>query len=138
MKKLFTFFIVMSFALVGCSQETNNGLSEPTDEKGGTKTLVEIKPEPNNTNEKGEHQALLFVNGKEFEAIATNEMEFVVGEFIGTVKEKIEIGKRPTIELTSNYLREGVEIYSVDGNPEVVLAKKENGNYDVFKLYSFK
>lgn len=136
MKTLFTFFMVISFALVGCSQESKNGLSEPITEND-SETHTEIETESNNISEKGEHQPLLFVNGKEFEAIATNEMEFVVGEFIGTVKEKIELGKRPNIELTSNYLREGIEIYSVEGNPEVVLAKNENGNYEVFKLFLF-
>lgn len=133
MKKLFTFFVVICFALVGCSQELKNGIGEPISDKG-----IETETKSKNFNENGEHQALLFVNGKEYEAIASNEMNFVVGEFIGTVKEKIKLGKRPTIELTSNYLREGVEIYSVEGTSEVVLAKNGNANYEVFKLFLFQ
>ena len=135
MKKLFILLVVISFILVGCSQEPKSEISEPVaNNVSETHTIIETE---SNNNEKVQYQALLFVNGKEFEAIATNEMEFVVGEFIGKVNEKIEIGKRPTIELTSNYLREGIEIYSVVGNPDIVLAKKKNGNYEVFKLFLF-
>lgn len=36
-----------------------------------------------------------------------------------------------------NFQTEGTEIYSVEGNTEVVLAKDENGNYEVFELFSF-
>ena len=81
------------------------------------------------------YQALLFVNGKEFHSVGetANELELVVEDFIGSVKEKIDIEIRPTVEFTSNYLEEGTEIYSVKGNSKIVLAKKDNGNYEVFE-----
>ncbi|MER2031095.1 MAG: hypothetical protein ABS903_18235 [Solibacillus sp.] len=57
----------------------------------------------------------------------------VVGDFIGTIKQKVDIEKRPTANLTSNYLNEGIKIYSVAGYTEVFLAKKDNGVFEVFK-----
>jgi hypothetical protein len=83
----------------------------------------------------GSYKAILFVNDVEYQSVGetAKELGLVPGELIGTVKEKIDIEIRPTDELTSNYLKEGTEIYSVDGNIEIVLSKKENGEYEVFE-----
>ena len=87
------------------------------------------------TNSNGSYVAVLFVNGEVLRTSGetANELELVAGEFIGTIKKKIDVEKLPTVELTSNYLNYGTEIYLVEGNPEIVLAKRENGDYEVFK-----
>ncbi|MFY3790685.1 hypothetical protein ACOQFO_03070 [Ureibacillus sp. MALMAid1270] len=107
------------FLITGCSTSTNS--SNDT-------SKVE-------TSSNGSYVAVLFLNGEvlhtEFET--ANELELVAGEFIGTVKGKIDVEIPPTVEFTSNYLDYGTEIYSVDGNPGIVLAKQENGDYLVFK-----
>jgi hypothetical protein len=87
------------------------------------------------TSSKGSYQALLFVSGEELQSAGetANDLNLEVGELIGTVKEKVAIEIPPTVELTSNYLEEGTKIYSVEGNTKIVLAKKANGDYEVFE-----
>lgn len=81
------------------------------------------------------YKALLFVNGEELQSLGetANERKLTPGDLIGTVTEKIDIETRPTIELTSNYLDKGTEVYEVKDNPNAVLAKVENGEYEVFE-----
>ncbi|MBM7661804.1 hypothetical protein JOC85_002611 [Bacillus mesophilus] len=101
----------------------------------GCSPLVNNNPTKVETSSNGSYKALLFVNGMELQSVGhtANESELVVGEFIGAVNEKVDIEIRPSDELTSNYLEEGTEIYSVEGNTKIVLAKKENGDYEVFE-----
>ena len=119
--KIIKMALVLSilFLITGCSTATNSS---------NDATKVE-------TSSNGSYVAVLFINGEVLNTVGetANDLELVAGKFIGTVKEKIDIEKRPTAELTSNYLTYGTEIYSVEGNREIVLAKKENGDYEVFK-----
>ncbi|TKC18472.1 hypothetical protein [Robertmurraya kyonggiensis] len=82
-----------------------------------------------------QYQALLFVNGKEMQSTGstTQELGITPLELIGTIKDKIPIQLIPKENLTSNYLEAGTEIYSVKGNEEIVLAKKENEEFEVFE-----
>ncbi|MFC7688081.1 hypothetical protein [Ureibacillus sp. GCM10028918] len=107
------------FLITGCSTSSNSSTNA---------TKVE-------TSSKGSYKALIFVNSMELQSVGVtaDESKLVVGEFIGTIKEKIPIEIRPTVELTSNYLGEGMEIYSAEGITEIVLAKKDNGDYEVFE-----
>lgn len=75
----------------------------------------------------GSYKALLFVNGQELQTIleTADEQGLVPGGLIGTVKAKVGIDVLPIMELTSNYLEEGIEIYTVKDNPKIVLAKNE-------------
>lgn len=116
-RKVLSILLLLSIVLVACSTATKE-----------SKSNLEVGSE-------GSYQALLFVNGTEFESFGetAKELGLVPGELIGTIKEKIDIEKLPTVELTSNYLNEGTEIYSVDGNEKIVLSKKENGEYEVFE-----
>lgn len=82
-----------------------------------------------------QYQALLFVNGKEMQSTGSTAQELGITplELIGTIKDKIPIQLRPQQHLTSNYLETGTEIYSVEGNEEIVLAKHTNGDFEVFE-----
>lgn len=86
-------------------------------------------------NSEDSYKALLFVNNTEYQSIGkrAEDLGLAPGKLIGIVKEKIYIALRPTEELTSNYLSEGTEIYSVEGDPTMVLSKKENGEFEVFE-----
>ncbi len=103
----------------GCSQNSAND---------SNKSIVE-------SSSSGSHKSLLFVNGVELQTIGetAEELDLEPAELIGTVKEKLNIEERPKNNLTSNYLEVGTEIYSVKGKSDVVLAKKENGEYEVFE-----
>ncbi|RTR32355.1 hypothetical protein EKG37_09325 [Robertmurraya yapensis] len=82
-----------------------------------------------------QYQALLFVNGKEMQSTGSTAQELGITplELIGTIKDKIPIQLRPQQHLTSNYLETGTEIYTVEGNQEIVLAKNLTGEYEVFE-----
>lgn len=103
----------------GCSPSTTNENSSP---------IIE-------SSTKNSYKALLFVNGKELQTIGktAEELGLVPKDLIGVVKEKVNIELRPKVHLTSNYLEEETEIYSVVGNTEIVLAKKGNGELVVFE-----
>lgn len=109
-------FITIVLILTGCSTTTNDD------------THLE-------STSNGSYKALLFVNGKELQSIGKTAEDFEVlpGELIGTVKNRINIEKRPKAELTSNYIKIGTEIYSVQGNPEIVLAKTQENVYEIFQ-----
>ena len=83
----------------------------------------------------GSYPALLFVSGEERRSIGktSEELQVEPGKLVGTVTTKYSIEITPKKELTSNYLEEGTEIYSVDGEPTMFLAKKKDGKYEVFE-----
>ncbi|KGR89391.1 MULTISPECIES: hypothetical protein [Ureibacillus] len=116
-KATLVFFILL--LITGCSTETNSN---------NHTTAVK-------TSSNSSYVAKIFVSGEVLNTgfEIANELGLEVGELIGTVKEKTDVEKRPTVELTSNFLDYGTEIYSVEGNPDIVLAKQDNGDYLVFK-----
>ncbi len=108
--------IIIMLIITGCSTTTNNDNNSVSE-----------------TSSEGSYEAILFVNGVELQSVGetAKELGLVPGEIIGKVTEKVDIEIVPTSELTSNYLNEGTKIYTVQGNTDMVLAKKD-GEFEVF------
>lgn len=98
--------IILMLVITGCS-ETNNEEDE-------------VEGSSSNT-----YEALLFVNGKETQSIGKTAEDCQVepGELLGKVETKYGLGIAPKKELTSNFLEEGTEIYSVDGKPNLTFVR---------------
>ena len=112
---LITLILIIMVIISGCSPSSTSRNEESSSEDS--------------------YEALLFVNGEELQSIGETAEELGVSpkDLIGTIEDKINIEVRPKVELHSNYLEVGTEIYSVDVNPDIVLARKDNGEYEVFE-----
>lgn len=77
--------------------------------------------------------SILIANGNRFtEVRETTGSEFTIGEKVGEVQEYVGQDVVPSNNLSSNALAAGTEIYSINEDPDIYLAKISSGSYMIY------
>lgn len=117
MKCFLSVITAFSLVLAACSDEGNgtldNTANNPIEAESGAAVYAE----------------LLMVNGSEYLIVGHTaaEGEYAVGEKLGEVQTMLPAEEMPETDLSSNFLDEGIAIFSVEGNKSIVLAENPNG-----------
>ncbi|WP_434401549.1 hypothetical protein M1Q06_03340 [Planococcus sp. 11815] len=87
-----------------------------------------------NGEETGSYAGILIVEGEEY--LWEGELEgseYSESTRLGAVTQSTAPEVMPSADLSSNFLAEGAEIYRSNEDPDVLLAKRQDGSWDVFR-----
>ncbi|MFP8782538.1 hypothetical protein [Planococcus plakortidis] len=87
-----------------------------------------------NGEESGSYAGILMVEGEEY--LWEGELdgsEYSESARLGAITQSTEPEVMPTADFSSNFLAEGAEIYTSNEDPDVLLAKRQDGSWDVFR-----
>lgn len=118
MKYYLSLVLLVSIALTGCTSGTQD-----------------TNKQSSSGEEVGSYAALLRINGAEYRSVGSkNNGEYTLSDEIGKVKKRVSPEVLPKGNLVSNYLDEGILIFSVEEDSDVVLVQTEvDGVYEIFK-----
>lgn len=87
-----------------------------------------------NSEETGSYAGILIVEGEEY--LWEGELEgneYSESTRLGAVTQSTAPEVMPSADLSSNFLAEGAEIYRSNEDSDVLLAKRQDGSWDVFR-----
>lgn len=87
-----------------------------------------------NGEETGSYAGILIVEGEEY--VWEGELEgseYSESAMIGAITQSTAPEVMPSADFSSNFLAEGAEVYTSNEDPDVLLAKRQDGSWDVFR-----
>lgn len=90
-----------------------------------------------NGEETGSYAGVLVVEGEEY--LWEGELEgseYSESTRLGAITQSTAPEVMPSADLSSNFLAEGAEIYRSNEDSDVLLAKRQDGSWDVFRKSS--
>ncbi|RAZ67316.1 hypothetical protein [Planococcus maitriensis] len=87
-----------------------------------------------NGEESGSYAGILIVEGEEY--VWEGELEgseYSESARLGAITQSTAPEVMPSADFSSNFLAEGAEIYTSNEDPDVLLAKRHDGSWDVFR-----
>ncbi|ALS75003.1 hypothetical protein AUC31_07080 [Planococcus rifietoensis] len=87
-----------------------------------------------NGEEPGSYAGILIVEGEEY--VWEGELEgseYSESARIGAITQSTAPEVMPIADFSSNFLAEGAEVYTSNEDPDVLLAKRQDGSWDVFR-----
>ena len=87
-----------------------------------------------NKEQTGSYAGILIVSGEEY--LWEGELkgsEFSEAARLGAVTRSTPPEVMPAADFSSNFLSEGTEIFRTNENSDVLLAKRQDGSWDVFR-----
>lgn len=87
-----------------------------------------------NSEQAGSYAGILIVGGEEY--LWEGELdggEYTESTRLGAITQSTAPEVMPRADFSSNFLAEGAEIYRSNEDPDVLLAKRQDGSWDVFK-----
>lgn len=87
-----------------------------------------------NSEQAGSYAGILIVEGEEY--LWEGELEgreYSESTRLGAITQSTAPEIMPRADFSSNFLAEGAEIYTSNEDPDVLLAKRQDGSWDVFR-----